>query len=131
MFQLEDGNSLFDYDVGLNDIIQLMVRPLPTHSVSPQPTKPTTTNGHTCSPTQNGSGALQNGNGTVQNGNGTVENGGEDEEMAVEEEIGVYRVSELTLANHTTLWCRPYTVNPLSNLGPMKYDHPTLPHPAL
>ena len=28
--QLEDGHSLFDYDVGLNDIIQLMVRPVVT-----------------------------------------------------------------------------------------------------
>ncbi len=28
--QLEDGHSLFDYDVGLNDIIQLMVRPAET-----------------------------------------------------------------------------------------------------
>lgn len=25
--QLEDGHSLFDYDVGLNDIIQLIIRP--------------------------------------------------------------------------------------------------------
>ena len=30
--QLEDGHSLFDYDVGLNDIIQLMVRPVMTSS---------------------------------------------------------------------------------------------------
>lgn len=30
--QLEDGHSLFDYDVGLNDIIQLMVRPVPANS---------------------------------------------------------------------------------------------------
>lgn len=27
--QLSDGHSLFDYDVGLNDIIQIFVRPLP------------------------------------------------------------------------------------------------------
>ena len=26
--QLEDGHTLFDYDVGLNDIIQLMIRPV-------------------------------------------------------------------------------------------------------
>lgn len=25
--KLEDGHSLFDYDVGLNDIIQLIIRP--------------------------------------------------------------------------------------------------------
>ena len=25
-FQMEDGHTLFDYDVGLNDIIQLLVR---------------------------------------------------------------------------------------------------------
>ena len=25
--QLEDGHTLFDYDVGLNDIVQLMIRP--------------------------------------------------------------------------------------------------------
>ena len=25
-FQMEDGHSLFDYDVGLNDLIQIMVR---------------------------------------------------------------------------------------------------------
>ena len=24
---MEDGHSLFDYDVGLNDIVQLMIRP--------------------------------------------------------------------------------------------------------
>ena len=28
--QLEDGHSLFDYDVGLNDTVQLMVRPVAT-----------------------------------------------------------------------------------------------------
>ena len=27
--QLSDGHSLFDYDVGLNDIIQIFVRQLP------------------------------------------------------------------------------------------------------
>ena len=27
MTQLEDGHTLFDYDVGLNDIVQLMIRP--------------------------------------------------------------------------------------------------------
>ena len=26
--QLEDGHTLFDYDVGLNDIVQLMIRPV-------------------------------------------------------------------------------------------------------
>ena len=26
-FQLEDGHSLFDYNVGLNEIIQIMIRP--------------------------------------------------------------------------------------------------------
>uniref|UniRef100_A0A0A0MSQ3 Ubiquitin like with PHD and ring finger domains 2 n=1 Tax=Homo sapiens TaxID=9606 RepID=A0A0A0MSQ3_HUMAN len=29
--QLENGYTLFDYDVGLNDIIQLLVRPDPDH----------------------------------------------------------------------------------------------------
>ena len=33
--QLEDGHSLFDYDVGLNDIIQLMVRPAPVDPAPP------------------------------------------------------------------------------------------------
>ena len=37
--QLEDGHSLFDYDVGLNDIIQLMVRP-PPPPASPGPQLP-------------------------------------------------------------------------------------------
>lgn len=36
--QLEDGQTLFDYDVGLNDIVQLMVRtvelPVVTNGVS-------------------------------------------------------------------------------------------------
>ena len=27
LLQMEDGHTLFDYDVGLNDIVQLMVRP--------------------------------------------------------------------------------------------------------
>ena len=41
---MEDGHSLFDYDVGMNDVIQLMVRPLlPDASNSPaQPSDPTT-----------------------------------------------------------------------------------------
>ncbi|KFM73682.1 E3 ubiquitin-protein ligase UHRF1, partial [Stegodyphus mimosarum] len=34
--QLEDGHTLFDYDVGLNDIIQILVR-------QPDPTKEQTT----------------------------------------------------------------------------------------
>uniref|UniRef100_A0A2I3HE64 Ubiquitin like with PHD and ring finger domains 2 n=1 Tax=Nomascus leucogenys TaxID=61853 RepID=A0A2I3HE64_NOMLE len=29
--ELENGYTLFDYDVGLNDIIQLLVRPDPDH----------------------------------------------------------------------------------------------------
>ena len=33
---MEDGHSLFDYDVGLNDIIQLMIRPLLTPHPSQQ-----------------------------------------------------------------------------------------------
>ena len=100
---MEDGNSLFDYDVGLNDIIQLMVRPLPSHSVSPQPPKVTNSTSH-ATPIQNGNGIVQNGNGTVENGNGATQNGAggsdsggeEGEEEAMEEEqIGVYRVSML------------------------------------
>ena len=34
--QLEDGHSLFDYDVGLNDIIQLMIRPASATHTSQQ-----------------------------------------------------------------------------------------------
>jgi hypothetical protein len=56
---LEDGNSLFDYDVGMNDIIQLMVRPLPTPSTSPQSPKPTTNGTTHASPQAD----PQNGNG--------------------------------------------------------------------
>ena len=39
--QLEDGHTLFDYDVGLNDLIQLMVRmkPAPSSDVTPSPSK--------------------------------------------------------------------------------------------
>ena len=36
--QLEEGHSLFDYDVGLNDIIQLIIRPAPVHPSSPHST---------------------------------------------------------------------------------------------
>ena len=46
--QLEDGHSLFDYDVGLNDIIQLMIRPLPDSAHSAPPPDETT-NGEACS----------------------------------------------------------------------------------
>lgn len=35
LLQLEDGHTLFDYDVGLNDIIQLMVRPIMTQAMPP------------------------------------------------------------------------------------------------
>ncbi len=94
LFQLEDGNSLFDYDVGLNDIIQLMVRPLPTHSDSPQPPK-AASNGTT---THTDNSATQNGNGIVQNGNGTTQNGneGSGSEEEEEESIGVYKVNDFT-----------------------------------
>ena len=40
--QLEDGHTLFDYDVGLNDLIQLMVRVKPAMAADAPPT-PTTT----------------------------------------------------------------------------------------
>ena len=47
--QLEDGHSLFDYDVGLNDIIQLMIRPLPDSAHSAPPPDNETTNGEASS----------------------------------------------------------------------------------
>ena len=60
--QLEDGHSLFDYDVGLNDIVQLMVRPVVT---LPAPLHPpaVTDIGSTS--------AAQNGNETHRAENGT------------------------------------------------------------
>ena len=120
--QLEDGSSLFDYSVGLNDIIQLMIRPLPSHSVSPAPQAASaTTNGTNhaaaAAAVQNGNGTPHNGSGNgnegvcIQNGNGTPHNGSENENGDVstqngketgsegaengveeEEEIGVYKV---------------------------------------
>ncbi len=30
--QLEDGHTLFDYDVGLNEIVQLLIRNIPVES---------------------------------------------------------------------------------------------------
>ena len=58
--QLEDGHSLFDYDVGLNDIIQLMVRPVP---VDPTPAPRAVQNGGTTEDETNGTGEeeMQNG----------------------------------------------------------------------
>ncbi len=74
--QLEDGHTIFDYDVGLNDIIQLMIRPVPTQSPPPSPLKSNgIPNGTENGDIQNGNGATQNGNGDVQNGNGTAQNG--------------------------------------------------------
>ena len=60
--QLEDGHSLFDYDVGLNDIIQLMIRPhpVPTHSKQPLPDST-----HSPHPTTNGDMASHNNMDTV------------------------------------------------------------------
>lgn len=54
--QLEDTNTLFDYDVGLNDIVQLMVRPIMT-TPTLLPAKPVT----------NGIGSYSQ-NGSDQNG---------------------------------------------------------------
>ena len=76
--QLEDGHTLFDYDVGLNDIIQLMVRtvilpPVTTPAFKSQSHGDVHANGGTCT---NGGTSL---NGDV---NGDVcTNGAEEEEM--------------------------------------------------
>ena len=40
--QLSDGHSLFDYDVGLNDIIQIFVRPLPEEPSDERESSPKT-----------------------------------------------------------------------------------------
>ena len=53
--QLEDGHSLFDYDVGLNDTVQLMVRPVATLPAA----------------ADTGASAAQNGNETHRRDNGT------------------------------------------------------------
>ena len=47
---MEDGHTLFDYDVGLNDIVQLMIRPSfsdskPPRIVTNEATKASTWNG--------------------------------------------------------------------------------------
>ena len=34
--QLEDGHTLFDYDVGLNEIVQILVKPVVSEKVSPR-----------------------------------------------------------------------------------------------
>lgn len=95
--QLEDGNTLFDYDVGLNDIIQLLVRPVLTP----------VTNGAAVNGTRNHKGSVQNGtndqngssdqNGTSdQNQNGTsVQNGTESDN----EEECMDLVSEVSTIN--------------------------------
>lgn len=75
-FQLEDGHTLFDYDVGLNDIIQLLVRPVLTP----------VTNAAAVNGVQNGT-ANQKGtsdhNASIQNGtsdqNRSVQNGTSDQ----------------------------------------------------
>ena len=48
ILQLADGQSLFDYDVGLNDIIQIFVRPkvLPETNGHSEPNGHSETNGH-------------------------------------------------------------------------------------
>ena len=51
--QMEDGHTLFDYDVGLNDIVQLMIRPFlsvcgdskPVPTVADKVTKQSSHNG--------------------------------------------------------------------------------------
>ena len=40
--QMSDGHSLFDYDVGLNDIIQIFVRPLPEEPSDERESSPKT-----------------------------------------------------------------------------------------
>ena len=34
--QLEDGHTLFDYDVGLNEIVQILVKPVVIEKASPR-----------------------------------------------------------------------------------------------
>ena len=80
-FQLEDGHSIFDYDVGLNDIIQLMVRPLLLH-----------TSDITC----------QNGNGITHNG---MENGTSGSSSSSEVEEVMETVSSVSVPVYcTTSW---------------------------
>ena len=91
-FQLEDGNSLFDYDVGLNDIIQLMVRPLPKNSASPTPAQIPVSNAAITNGTshaQNGDTPTQHENGIAENGNGVEGGDGESVDDVI---IGVYKV---------------------------------------
>ena len=45
--QLEDGHSLFDYDVGLNDIIQLIIRPAAVPLIDHTPSSSPPMNGET------------------------------------------------------------------------------------
>lgn len=95
--QLEDGHSLFDYDVGLNDIIQIFVRPpqavLSNGHDSEQST--TVTNGHqsiTNGHTSNGHVSLE----TSTNGDEVetmeIENGDNDEDK--EEITSLYKIGE-------------------------------------
>ena len=34
--QLEDGHTLFDYDVGLNEIVQILIKPVVSEKASPR-----------------------------------------------------------------------------------------------
>lgn len=125
--QLEDGHTLFDYDVGLNDLIQLMIRPVPQ---SPPPP----TNGHddnnsssngsnracdsnnsssngACDSNNSINGDSENGTGTKtdQNGTGmeTDQNGTGMDDIEEEEDegapLGLYKVKEKVDARDTRM----------------------------
>lgn len=64
---MEDGHTLFDYDVGLNDIVQLMIRPSindskPSRIVTDEATKASSCNGVQI----NGTGKVEEVNGDSQ-----------------------------------------------------------------
>ncbi|CAI8022609.1 E3 ubiquitin-protein ligase UHRF1, partial [Geodia barretti] len=112
--QLEDGHSLFDYDVGLNDIIQLIIRPPPLPSTSPHSTcdnggasgdMDTGENGASNGGDDVGLETIENGanssgmeNGGMENGgveNGGIENGtGSHDQENGDTTEGLYRVGE-------------------------------------
>lgn len=86
--QLEDGHSLFDYDVGLNDIIQLMIRPIMTQTTPPQAMPPVQQQHENGTATQNGTHGMENGS-VPENGN--VDSGSEADMETVSALIHVWR----------------------------------------
>ncbi|XP_060088856.1 E3 ubiquitin-protein ligase UHRF1 [Heteronotia binoei] len=114
--QMEDGHSLFDYNVGLNDIVQLLVRQSP--SVLPLASKEKDSE---LSDTDSGCGSGQSeSDKSSNNGEGALEMEGQPSTSAqadlvnlVDPGFGYYKINELVDARDTSMgaWFEAQVVN--------------------